>query len=224
MTPKNALDYAKRFVGHLPIDDTDIKFRLLDDASKKLWMAAPWRWTIGALESVTLVNDQQDYNLTGAYTDLYYLLSAFLTAADDKKSLIVTGVLPVSTYKHEPSQVAYISGATNKLRFLPVPTGYTAGSEPVITAVYKKVHTDIATGTYETEGATGVPDEWFWVYQEIVLMKAFEFSHDPRLGSVTVAPGGVQFTGQRGVVEAAILEMRSKEKKYLEALGVEANG
>ena len=223
MSPSDALAYAKRFVGHLPIDDTDTKYRLLDDASKKLWMAAPWRWTIGTLEAVTLVNDTQDISLANTYTDLYALLAAFLTDGSDKKDLIVTGVLPtVINVKGEPSQVAYISGTPNKLRFLPFPTGYTV--VPTVIAVYKKIHTDITLSNFETDGAAGVPDEWFPVYQEIVLLKAFQFSHDPRLGSVGVGANGIQFTGQYAVVEAAIQEMRQKEKKYLGALGVEVNG
>jgi hypothetical protein len=175
------------------------------------------------LEAVTLVNDAQDVSLAGAYTDLYYPLSAFLNDGNDKKDLIISGSLPVvTTVKGEPSQVSYISATPNKLRFLPMPTGYT--TLPLVTSVYKKIHTDIAAGNYATDLAAGCPDEWFWVYQEIVLLKALQFAHDPRLGTVGVGPQGVQYTGQYAVVEAAITEMRMREKKYLGAMGVEVNG
>jgi hypothetical protein len=40
-TPANALAYAKRFVGNLPIDDSAMKYRVLNWAHNKLWMAAP---------------------------------------------------------------------------------------------------------------------------------------------------------------------------------------
>ncbi len=225
MSPSDALTYAKRFVGNLPVDDATVIYRLCDDASKKLWMAAPWRWTIGALEAVTLVNDAQDVNLVGIYSDLYYPISAFLNDGADKKDLIISGSLPiVTTVKGEPSQVAYIGGTPNKLRFLPMPTGYSVGSTPLVTAVYKKIHTDITVANYATDGAAGCPDEWFWVYQEIVLLKAFQFAHDPRMGSVAVGSQGVQYSGQYAVVEASITEMRMREKKYLGAMGVEVNG
>jgi hypothetical protein len=202
-SPQNALDYAKRFVGRVPLDDTEIKLRMLDDAHKKLWMAAPWRWTVATGEIVSLVNDTQDYNLT-ALTDFLYISQASYTNGQEKNDLVVASVLPAVTtqLKGRPSQVSFVDGSPQKLRFLPVPSGYAAGAAPKVLWVYKKQAVDIASGNVSSDYNTtfGIPDEWFWVYQEIVLLKAYQFTNSPKTGGVTVANGAVQYSGQFGVV------------------------
>jgi hypothetical protein len=66
---------------------------------------------------------------------------------------------------------------------------------------YKKTALPVTSGNVASEYILlGVPDEWFWVYQEIVLLKAYQFTNSPRTGSVTVANGNVQYSGQYGVV------------------------
>jgi hypothetical protein len=230
-TPNDALNYAKRFMGNMPLDDATIKLRILDDAHKKLWMAAPWSWTLAPLEVVQINNDTQDHVLSGAYADLLGLVHVSITNGQEKNDLAISAILPVTTViKGRPSQVQYVSGTPSKLRLLPVPTGYpvnpTTALQPKIISIYKKksatIDTTAAGNDYTT--TSGVPAEWFWVYQEIVLLKAFQFTHDPRLGSVSVTPNGIQFTGQYAAVEAAIAEMRRNEEKLLSTLGEEIHG
>lgn len=218
-SPQDALSYAKRYVGRLPVDDAEIKYRLLDDAHKKLWMAAPWRWTVGYLDVVTIQNDQQDYAVTPV-GDFVHLLHSIFTNGQEKRDLAVSAALPAADkLKGRPSQVSFSS---NVLRFLPVPTGYPVANLPVVITAYKKTADTIGAGNIASDYSTfGIPPEWFWVYQEIVLAKAYQFSHDPRLGGVTFTPGGVQYTGQLGVVEAAIADMRRSEEKFLNSLGME---
>ena len=229
-TPNDALNYAKRFIGNIPLDDSTIKLRLLNDASKKLWMAAPWSWSLGSLEVVSLANDSQDVNLVGAYTDLLGLIRADLIAASgEPKSLGVSAILPSTTIvRGLPNKLQYIAGSPNKVRLLPVPTGYSTlpvTQVPKILATYKKKHAEIdatkAGQSYLTN--FGVPDEWFWVFQEIVLLKAYQFTHDPRLGAVQVGPNGVQFSGQFASVEAAIAEMRRNEEQLFGNVGEVVN-
>lgn len=221
-TPADALAYARRFVGLMPLSDAAIKYRILDDAHKKFWTAAPWPWSIGVLDVVTLQNDQQNYTVTnpGDIADLVHVSS---TNGQEKSDIAVVSVLPVTTaITGTPSQVALVSPAT--LRILPVPTGYVAGSLPKILSVYKKKATAIAAGNEATDYATIIPGfniDWFWVYQEIVLLKAFQFTHDQRLGSIGFTANGAQFTGQFGVVEAAIAEARRSEVKILSSTGQE---
>lgn len=230
-TPNEAIAYAKRFVGNMPIDDSTIKLRLLDDAHKKLWMAAPWSWTVAALEVVQLNNDTQDYDLVGAYADFFGLLHVTMVSAGEQtpNDLAISAALPVTTIlTGRPTKVQYVSGTPNKLRFLPVPTGYSTlptSQTPKVVSIYKKVAAEIDSSAAAAEySVLGIPDEWFWVYQEIVLLKAFQFTHDPRAGSVTVAPNGIQFTGQYAVVEAGIAEMRRNEEKLFGNLGEVVNG
>lgn len=225
--PDDAIAYAKRFIGNLTVDDSTIKLRLLDDSHRKLWMAAPWSWTLGALEVVSLTNDAQDVSLSGAYTDLLGLVDVVMFGQGGKETpipLAPAANLPVTTaIKGQPSKVQYISGSPNKLRLLPIPTGYSSAPTlqiPKITGTYKKKATAIDNTTTADEYSTlGIPDDWFWVYQEIVLLKAFQFTHDPRLGSAQVGPNGIVYTGQYAIVEAGIAEMRRNEEKLFGPLG-----
>jgi hypothetical protein len=225
-TPDDALNYAKRWVGNAPIDDVNLKYRVLNDALCQQWMAAPWLWTLGSLEEVAVVNATQDISLVGAYADLMNLLQVAWTDGQGKKELQIASTLPsTSSLKGTISQVAYVAGTPNKLRLYPQPAGYPAGTK--LTGFYKKTAPVIAAGNeasaYST--ITGGHDEWFWVYQEIVLLKAYKFIKDPREGTVQFAPQGVVYTGQHAVVQAAISSMMAGEEKIYKTLGeVVGNG
>jgi len=224
VTPQDALDYAKRFVGNMPFDNDTIKYRVLDDAAKQLWMHANWSWTVDNLEVVTWVNDQQDHQLSAAPSDFYQLVEAYAWSGAEKIPLLVTHTLPADTAnKGIPARVSwYEAGENEYLRFLPCPAGYTTA--PKVYSIYKQTHTDVAVGNIATEGAAGCPDEWFWVYQEIVLGKAFSFTHDPRLGQVQAGPQGAVYTGQLGVIAAALGEMRRIENPIYGPNGEVVNG
>jgi len=227
-TPNDALTYAKRFIGSFPIDDSALIYRLLDDAHKKLWMADNWQWSVGAMETVTMVNDQQDYNLSSAPSDFAYMLNARLLGTDTDQTeneLIITSVLPVSTaLKGIPKRISYVTGTPSKVRVLPTPHGYT--NLPVVLPYYKRTPVTVGAGNVSSDyfSVYNIPAYWFYVYQEMVLLKAYNFVRDPRAGSATFVNGGVQYTGQYAVVEAAIQEMKSREKKLFDIAGAEVRG
>jgi hypothetical protein len=215
-TPNEAMEYAKRFIGRMPVDDTEIKLRILDDSHRKLWTAAPWRWTVASLDQVQFVNDQQDYAVTPV-SDLQCLLRATVHDGQNAYELAVEPTIATTAVlKGRPDRVA-ITGST--LRFLPTPKGYTTG--PTVISLYKKIATALAAGNVANQySALGIPDDWFWVYQEIVLLRALQFANSPRVGNVSVASNGtVQYSGQYAAVEAAINEMRTKEPMYLTVTG-----
>jgi len=218
-TPQQALNYAKRFVGQLPVDDTTVKLRMLNDAHTKLWMAALWRWTVGSIEVVTVVNDTQDYNLS-TLEDFLFLACARITDGENIHDLAVSSTLPqTAVLKGLPKQVQYILGTPHKMRLFPVPTGYSV--PPKVLSVYKKKAAELTEGNITSEySLLGIPAEWFWVYQEIVLLKAMQFAHDPRLGAVAFSNNGAAYSSQYGVVEAVIEEMRRAEKKFFDSLGM----
>lgn len=219
-TPNDAMAFAKRFIGRMPVDDAEIKLRILDDAHRKLWTAGPWRWTIGSLDAVQLVNDNQDYPIT-AVSDLQNLFRSTVHDGQSGYDLTIeSAIATTAVLKGRPDRVA-IEG-TNTLRFLPVPKGYTTG--PTVISLYKKKATAIDAGNVANQYSTlGIPDDWFWVYQEIVLLRALQFANSPRVGSVAVAANGmVQYSGQYAAVEAAINEMRQKEPMYLLVTGEKA--
>jgi hypothetical protein len=212
-TPNDAMAFAKRFIGRMPVDDAEIKLRILDDAHRKLWTAAPWRWTIGSLDTVQLVNDQQDYVITPA-PDVQHVVRSTVHDGQNAYELAIESSIAASTVlKGRPDRVAM--AGTNTLRFLPVPKGYTTG--PTVISLYKKHAVAIdGTNVGNVYSTLGIPDDWFWVYQEIVLLRALQFANSPRVGSVAVAANGmVQYSGQYAAVEAAINEMRQKEPTHL---------
>lgn len=231
-TPNDAINYVKRFLGNVPVDDTALKLRLLDDAHKLLWMADNWPWTVASLEVVTLVNDTQDVNLVNTYTDFLSLQHAYMISGNGqtKDDLRVASVLPVTTsLKGRPTQVQYVAGSPNKLRFFPVPTGYATlptTQVPKVIGIYKKksalIDNTSAAADYTT--TSGVPADYFWVFQEIVLLKGYEFTHDPRLGSVQVGPQGTVYSGQYAVVQDALAYIRRNEEKFFTTLGETVNG
>lgn len=227
LAPSDALAYAKRFIGSLPMDDTVLLARLLDDAHKKFWMADNWPWTVGTIEAVTLVNNTQDYSLASTPSDLAFLTHSRLVTSDTDQTsndLKIASVLHSTSIQKGPvRRVAYIAGSPGKLRVFPVPTSYP--SLPTLLTYYKKTPTAVTAGNYTSDylSTFGVPLHWFQVYQEIVLLKAYNFARDPRGGSVTFVEGKSQFTGQYGVVESAIAEVRMTEKKLLDNLGTEVH-
>jgi hypothetical protein len=200
-SPQNALDYAKRFVGRVPLDDTEIKLRLLDDAHKKLWMAAPWRWTISVGQTLTLVSGQHIYPLSPVPTDCLYPVSAYITDGVEKYDLLVSPVFDHVPLVGRPSLMRLTSTTQTNNTVLVNPAPVTSQNTQLLLWHYKKTAVPVTSANVAGEYILlGVPDEWFWVYQEIVLLKAYQFTNSPRLGSVTVANGNVQYSGQYGVV------------------------
>jgi len=216
-SPQDALEYAMRMVGNMPLDDPKLIYRLLDDAHKKLWMAALWHWSVGYFEEFTVQNDQQDYTFAGSYNAIH-VINGSLTNGQEKYELTPSGALPVTTsIVGRPGQVQLLN---NGLRIFPAPSGYPSSNLPKLLATYKKTPTTIAAGNANDDYTTlSVPDEWFWVYQEIVLLKAYQFSNSPRLGAVETMPQGIRYTGQFGAVEAALAFMKQAEEKLFDTIG-----
>lgn len=224
--PQDAINYAKRWVGNAPIDDTNLLYRILNDATCMLWMAAPWLWTVAPFEEVTVVNGTQDVSLGGSYSNLMIPIHFNWTDGQIKKDIQVASVLPsTSSLNGTISQAAYVAGSPNKMRFYPVPAGYASGTK--VNGFYKLVAPVIAAGNINTAYSTitGGHDEWFWVFQEIVLLKAYRFIKDAREGIIQYAPAGPTYTGQYAVVQDALTKMMTAEEKFYKTLGeVASNG
>jgi hypothetical protein len=220
-TPQQALDYAKRFIGRMPVDDTEMKLRILNDSLNTIWHAAPWSWSVAALDIITLQDDQQDYDVTEV-TDCNRLLLAYLDNGEQKWDLEIIGDLPETTLrKGQPSMVAFDDSSV--LRVLPVPTGY--GTEaPYLLSWYKKNPPVIITDLLNTEwyDLTGEPRGWFHVFQEFVLYRAMSFANYPKAGGVVVQEGKTQYSGQLGVAMAALQDMIDQNgREFLDTMGRE---
>lgn len=207
LRPVDALDYASVFIKGQPIEV--LQERVLDDASKYLWMAAPWRWTIGTVGSITLVDGTMDYTLAPPVDFLYPIYAYFADGSTTPQYIDIEPTLPSTCpQKGQPSRLAYVG--SNTWRFYPKPV--VTGTKTVV-IMYKKVAPTITVQNSYTSGTLVMDDEWFWVYQEIVLWKAFTYADDRRAGDSQMSSDGKwNYSGKRGEAEAAIQYMREREK------------
>jgi len=211
-TPTNALNFAKRMIGDAPLDDTNLQLRVLNAAANLIHMAAPWRWSVGELDSNSIANGTIDYDFVDP-TDVFYLLGGELNHADGKKdTLQAVSYLPNNTViAGTPQQVMLVDADT--YRVYPSPSGF-AATFPVIRVFYKKKNTVITAGNVGTATTLLFPDEWFFVFEQACLMFAYQFINDPRGGSAQFAGGQSAFSGQWGVTMSLLQYMIEKEKPF----------
>lgn len=215
-TPGQAFDYAKRFIKNMPLEQVAVQ--VCNDVSSYMWMAAPWRWSIGAFPNIALANSTQDYTVT-LPVDFLYLETSYVTdqAGGIPKVFYIEPTLAAGGKQGTPSRIAVVSGtngASGTVRFLPkpgpgsIPTGWTTIS------YYKKMAPVITAKNMNTAGTLVFDDEWSHVYVSGVLYYAYLFGDDQRAGGAQIDPatGKVTFTGQRGVWEANIMLMKQREK------------
>lgn len=214
--PIQAFDFCKTFVKQMPLEDVDE--RILDGAHKMMWMAAPWRWTVGSFPSVTLASSTQDYTVA-IPADFLYLLDAQVVTTDANNEQTVR-TLDVEELLHtdvgitgNPSKVAVTGtpGQAGVLRIQPK-TGTLSSGTSKLLGIYKKAATTVTRANSSTSGLLGFNDEWAWVYEEGVLYYAYKYADDPRAGDVKVDGTRYSFSGQRAQFEAALQIMREREK------------
>lgn len=199
--PSDAFYFAQALIKYMPLNDANVQAPILDLAAKRLWMAAPWRWTLGGFPVTTVTADAPTTAVT-LPSDFFYLESAHIFDNTKKVELeVVPHVNPATTgIRGVPSQVSVSGtpGGAGVLTFHPIPaTGLTLS----VIGDYKQQHPMIKASNLNTIGQGLPPDEWFHVYLEIVLYYAFRYAdYDQRVGL------------QLQVVEALINEMRQAEK------------
>ncbi len=220
--PSTALLYAKSFVKKMPVDtDPNINVQMLDYVHAAMWMAAPFRWTVGLVGNTTLVNSTTDYTVADP-SDFLYIEGAYVAKGNSNEYLT-----PVSFLTNEnitPGSPALISHpALNTYRVSPAPT---QNYNSPLYIYYKKQRPMITTGNYTSGGVQVFDDEWFWVYQTGVLWQAYQYADDARAGGATVDQDGkTQYTGQLGIFRASLAEMRRSESLLMQWPGsVRQNG
>jgi len=210
--PIDAFDFVNAFVKFPNLEAA--RPGILDDAAKFFWMHAPWRWTLGNLQVLTVTASTSDYTLTDPADFLYIQpASVYLSEGGSDVSRYIEAVSHIhSTVKligGQPSQISH--PATDTYRVFPKPgTSVTAGTQ--IIGMYKKQCPAITESTQYTAGVQVFDDEWFWVYRSIVLYMAYLYTDDDRAGGAqSDARGNTTFTGQRGIVEANLAIMKMRE-------------
>ncbi|CAB4142843.1 hypothetical protein UFOVP434_43 [uncultured Caudovirales phage] len=208
--PIDSLLWASQYIKNMPI--YRVQTEVLNDAARYFWRAAPWRWTLGNLTTVTLVNNTQDYTVT-LPTDFEYAVSANLINAEKiPKELEIVPFIPLEGTKFgQPGSIAITGeGALGNYRFSPVPNGYT-GTLPLLTGSYKRQYTKLTETTIFTAGSLIFPDVYIDAFRHAVLYYAYKYADDQRAGNIQVAGKNITYTGQRAEMEAAIEEIRQRE-------------
>lgn len=209
--PISVFDYSQLSIKNMPIDT--IQTRLLDDVSKMIWMYAPWRWTIGTFDPVTITSGQTDFNIVNPPTDFLYIAKAYITNGEQNIDLLPTSVLPANpTIVGQAKNISYLAGVTPKFRLYPGFGSLPSGQTWTLRAWYKKVSPVITRATMSTPGALVMDDEYFWVFLEGCMYKSYFYADDARAGNASVDnKGNITYTGQRGFFEAAMLSMKTTE-------------
>ena len=208
--PADAFTYVKQYLKSMPLES--IGPALLDEVNKMLWMAAPWRWTLGSLPATTLVSNQQDYTIVTP-TDFLFLFDGFVSdGANVFRNLQVEPTLPSDVkVVGNVSRLSY--QGSNTYRTFPKPGTLPASPAQQFILRYKKVAPNITNQTQYTAGQLVMDDDWFWVFQAGVLWKAYQWGDDGRAGGVTIGSNGqAQYTGQLGAFRDGIRQMAIHEK------------
>lgn len=208
--PIDVFDYVKYLVKNMPLET--IQTRLMDDVSKIMWNYAPWRWTIGTFSPITVTATTRDFNVVSPPTDFLYLTKAYLSNGQQNLDLKPVAALPATpTIKGTPNYITYLP-AGPQVRIYPPFGSLPAGETWNLQVYYKKQSPVLTKATLSTAGVLLFDDEYFWVYQEGVLYRAYFYADDPRAGTATVnSKGDIQYSGQLGIFMAALAEMRRME-------------
>jgi len=211
--PSRALLKAESFLHHKPV--TDEAAAILDHINKIIWMAAPWRWTLGSLPVVTLLADDQDFDIA-LPSDFLFVQSAELTDTDDlQKPLVIEPVVaPTHGCSGIPARIAVTGtpGSTGQMDIYPKWGSTIPSPAPRIISLYKKTAPSVTQANMDTAGTLVMDDEWFWVYETGVMWQAFKFGNDLRAGSVTADNQSVKYTGEYAAFIAALRWMAGREK------------
>lgn len=219
--PYDAFGYIKSFLKGMPLEQ--IGPEVLDEVNKIIWMAAPWRWTLGSLTAKSLVSNQQDYTIT-VPADFLYLWDGFISdGANVYRELTIEPTLPADVkVVGNVSRLAYMG--SNTFRTFPKPGTLPNSPTQQFILRYKKTAPVITNQTQYDSGFLVMDDEWFWAFCAGVLWKAYQWGDDQRAGSITVASNGsVQYTGQLGIFRDALRSMAEREKLPLLSLEVASN-
>jgi len=210
--PIEAVQFAKTMVKNMPLQTiwTDI----VNDVLSRIWMEAPWSWTLGSFPIVNLSAVNSDYAIA-IPSDFLYLRTATIYGSNIERPLAVVASIPDNMVSPGQPTVCCVLGNAGEdgiLRVAPQPIL----STEYIKGLYKKTLTQYTSETIHTD-VMPIPDEWYHVYQAGVLWLAYKYADDTRAGEASFKnDGSFQFNGQRGQFEADLAKMINREPLPLE--------
>lgn len=208
----DAITFVTANVRGIPLADIDETFA--DIINTKIWRAFPWSWTLAALTSIALVEDQQDYSMTvGDAAAIMRLTKTWITKTDSDPDQ-VCDIMPWKWLAPNLAQdvgwpnFSYIhhERRSNKLR-LEAKVSLATSETLFIDGEYQTNPTKI------TDPTTAIvhPDRYFDVIVSGIMWLAFKFANDKRAGSSVVVNGQVQYTGQLGEFHDSLISMAEAE-------------
>ena len=183
-----------------------------DQVNRKMWVAAPWRWAIVPLTSISLSDTNQDFALSN--TDLYRLIRARITRTDSTPDEshplnVLEWLEPALNYVQGmyAIQACSMVATTTTVRLdtaISVPSGVTIQMDGEYQTVPTKITATSSTITFNDEYAETAIEGLKWAY--MVLAK------DPRAGGMAVnSKGDKTYSGQYAVFMASIEDMKQAE-------------
>lgn len=210
--PIEALNTARFFVKRVPIDQVGVGENIVRRALSRMWVAAPFTWTIGSNTSFNLAEGQFEYQLTYP-VDYSYAVNANLILSDNlaqRPLQIVSSLEADEGFVGQPSKIYYrgAPGVEDIVRVSPKPLDIVG--TPRVTSLYKR-----QSPTYTRAQLYNVvvpfPDDWYWVFEEAVLYEAYRYSDDNRAGDTKVQGDQAVYSGQIAAAMAGINEMKQRE-------------
>jgi hypothetical protein len=211
--PITAFQNAKAFIKKMPLEE--VQLQIVNNVLRMIWMAAPWRWTIGALPDITIASSTQDYSIA-LPSDYLYPLTSSIISSDDRspRYLHIEPQLNPGGLVGSPSRVAFLgaAGTTGTARLLPKP-GTVPSPAPLILTQYKKKAPLLTKPDLYVAGALVMDDEWVYVFESGVLWLAYQYADDARGGTTNYdSRGQYAYTGQRAIFETNLVQMKEREK------------
>lgn len=207
--PVDALIRAKHYTKDLPLTRTGLGLEILQNAHRRLWMAADWEWTLDLLQTSNLESKTEDYEVTTP-ADFLKIAHTMVKSGSNIYWLTTVPFLPSigGIVVGTPRLIAHIDGDTDYLRIFPAPADQPTVAQRMFT-IYKKIAPVLTAETQYSTGVLLIKDEWSWVFEELVLLEAYRYGFDNRAGSVQInSEGQVQYSGQEAVIRDAIATMR----------------
>lgn len=182
-----------------------------------IWNRADWRESRVDLPPFWLEPNEQDHGKPAVVvpSDFLGLREVYcvnmLAAGTERWQLKVQENLPVTHLTDQPAMINYEPSAEAFRIFPRVPLSY-GPTTYLIDGTYKKMPAKV---TASGMGSTAIPwaDSYYHVFLAGLTWAAMLLAGDPRAGQVTIdGRGNRQYTGQMGIMETLIAQMRQDEK------------
>lgn len=210
-TPSDAVSQNKVFVGNLPTATT--QYIACDTVNSIIWSLFPWNWTCKQLTPISLSDGVQDY--AHSQTDFYRFKNLRLvdtvSSPNDFRELNQKAHLGVELYQKggmDSIRLFSWEPEISKIR-LERAASVPSGTSLQLQGEYQFLPTKITVSNFST--ALTLPDIYFAVFSAGVLWQLYLLNNDPRAGTVQIVRGERVYTGQLGIFNDQLLQMKEAE-------------